>query len=124
MHKDTIIVGYHGKGSAEGALELGSAIGRRTDSRLLLTLAYPPEGFTRSEAEQILLRALKKLPYGQPAGVRAVDEASRAVALTRAAYDENAQLVVLGTSMTPTLVEQLAGTLDCPIAVAPAFTEP
>jgi nucleotide-binding universal stress UspA family protein len=118
---ETIVVGYHGKGSAERALELGSTIGRRTGSRLLLTLAYPPEGFTRTEAEQLLREAVRKLPYGQPAGVRAVDEASPGAALTRTALHEDARLVVLGAGPTATIVEQLAGTLTCPIAVAPAL---
>jgi hypothetical protein len=122
MAPGTIVVGYHGTDSAEGAFELGSAISRRTGSRLLLTIAFPPEGFTRAEAELLLHGALKKLPYGQPAGSRALDEASAAVALTQTALDENAQLVVLGPSAIPTIAEHLAGCLSCPIAVAPTIT--
>jgi hypothetical protein len=124
MAPGTIVVGYHGTNSAEGAFELGSAISRRTGSRLLLALAYPPAGFTRAQAELLLNGALRRLPYAQPAGMRVLDETSAAVALTQTALVENAQFVVLGPSATPTIAEQLAGNLSCPIAVAPFFTTP
>ncbi len=117
--RDAIVFGYHGGNSAEGALELGSAIGWRTGAQLLLTLAYPPEGFTLAEAEELLRRALRKLPYGQLAGVRPVDAGAPATGLAHTAHDEGARLVVLGTSATPTIAAQLAEAVTCPIAVAP-----
>jgi hypothetical protein len=119
MPQRTIVVGYDGDHTPYGALALGFALGR-PESKLLLALAYSADKLSRDDAEQLLRLSLRQLPYGQPAGLRAVENTAPSDALAQVAWDEAAHLVVLGKNPSGGMTERLAASVACPIVVAPA----
>lgn len=117
----TVIVGYAATESSLDALTLGFLLAERPGWRLLLANAYAVPALAREDAEQLLLRGLRALPYGQPATTRAVEGGSPAAVLSELAWEEEAQLVVVGSGVRRPgdVAQRLASDGPCPVAVAP-----
>jgi hypothetical protein len=113
----TVIVGCGESESVIDALALGFLLAERPGWRLLLAHAYAPRALAREDAELLLHGALRALPYGQPAGIRALESDSPGSALSELAREERAHVVVVGASGG--VAEQLASSGACPVAVAP-----
>ena len=135
----TIVVGYDGTDDADDGLALAGQLARLTGARLLLAFAYAGDSIPvgigaasvgknlRTEAEEVLERGLKHLPYGVNGRIRPLRRASPAHALEELAEDEQADLLVIGsTALGPVgrvVIGSVGGRLmhgsPCAVAVAP-----
>jgi nucleotide-binding universal stress UspA family protein len=134
-----IVVGYDGTDHADDGLALAGQLARLTGARLLLAFAYAGESIPvgigaaavgkdlRKEAEAVLERGLKRLPYGVRGRIRPLRESSPARALEELAEKEHADLLVIGsTALGPTgrvvigsVGERLLHGSPCAVVVAP-----
>jgi nucleotide-binding universal stress UspA family protein len=135
----TIVVGYDGTDHADDGLALAGQLARLTGARLLLAFAYGGDSITagfgaasvgvslRKEAEQVLERGVKRLPYGVRGRIRALPDGSPARALEALAEKEHADLMVIGsTELGPmgrvvigSVGERLLHGSPCAVVVAP-----
>lgn len=135
----TIVVGYDGTDHADDGLALAGQLARLTGARLLLAFAYAGESIPvgigaasvgknlRTEAEEVLERGLKRLPYGVNGRIRPLRQSSPARALEELADKEHADLLVIGsTALGPvgrvvigSVGERLLHGSPCAVVVAP-----
>jgi nucleotide-binding universal stress UspA family protein len=120
-----VIVGYDGQPQAEDALALGALLARSSDGRLLIAHAHNM-GETTSFG-RALYDASRQVPYGVRVETRAVAHDTPAAALAGLAYEEHADVVVVGSShrgsvgraLLGSVGEQVLRQLPCALAVAP-----
>lgn len=136
----TIIIGYDGRETSDDAVVLGSRLAELTDAKLILTFAYGDEvvagargegssgAAVEDDAEAVLRRGLKLVPYGIAVATRAIPDSPAARVLEEVAASEQADLIVIGSSDFGPLSRVLIGSVGerllrgspCAVAVAPA----
>ena len=136
----SIIIGYDGRETSDDAAALGARLAELTDTKLILVFAYGGEvvagaggdgsSFTspQDDAEAVLQRGLKLVPYGIAAATRAIPDSPAARVLEEVAASEQACLIVMGSSdfgpvsrvLIGSVGERLLRSSPCAVAVAPA----
>ena len=120
-----VIVGYDDQPHASDALALGAMLARSANGRLLITHAHRV-GETAAFG-RLLHEASRHVPYGVRVETRAVAHDTAATGLATLADDENAEVVVVGSShrgrlgraLLGSVGEQLLRQSPCALAVAP-----
>jgi nucleotide-binding universal stress UspA family protein len=135
-----IVIGFDGTDSGEDALALGLVLARATRAVPLVTVVHPQEypigvgrvdaewvAYMHERAEQLLGRARRLVGEDAGAEFREVSAPSEAHGLHDLAEEEQAELVVVGSSHRGPLGRTYPGSTGdrllqgsaCPVAVAP-----
>jgi nucleotide-binding universal stress UspA family protein len=136
----SIVIGFDGTDSGEDAVALGLVLARATRAVPLVTVVHPQEypigvgrvdaewvAFMHERAEQLLGRARRLVGEDTGADFREVSAPSESRGLHDLAEDEEAELVVVGSSHRGPLGRTFPGSTGdrllqgsaCPVAVAP-----
>jgi nucleotide-binding universal stress UspA family protein len=136
----TIVIGFDGSDSGEDALALGLVLCRATGAVPVVATVYPeayPIGpgrvdaewvaFMREQSEELLRCARRVLGDGVDADYRTVSAASESRGLHELAEQEQAEVVVVGSTHRGALGRTYPGSTGdrllqgsaCPVAVAP-----
>jgi nucleotide-binding universal stress UspA family protein len=135
-----IVIGFDGTDSGEDALALGMLLARATRAVPLVTVVHPQEypigvgrvdaewvAYMHEQAQELLRCARRVLGDGVEADYRTVSAASESRGLHELAEQEQAELVVVGSSHRGPLGRTYPGSTGdrllqgsaCPVAVAP-----
>jgi nucleotide-binding universal stress UspA family protein len=126
----TIVIGFDGSSESCDALHLASAMAHAMDANLIVaTASDPPFAFEVSEAAHFVAvfdRASRELPHRDFA-MRELRGASAPAGLSDVAVDEEAELIVIGSThrgklgraIRGSVGERLLSRAPCALAVAP-----